>query len=268
LGFCAAVLCLVRPAAATERHFGYTYESGVLNPGKAELEPWTTWRFGRADYFSRFDQRIEFELGVIQNLQTAFYWNFEAKSEDVTVTDATTNPPTTKLERQTELAFASVSSEWKYKLMDPMADPLGFALYFEGSLGPVEAELEGKLIFDKRLKSVLLAANLVGEYEWEFDQPDKTVREATLELDLAAGYFLNPRFSVGLELRPVFEFEGLDFEHAEMYAGPTLGYASERWWAALSIMPQAFAFKGATSGNQNLESQERVQTRVLMGMDL
>jgi hypothetical protein len=37
-------------AAASERHFTYTYESGVLRPGGREIEPWNTFRLGKSDF--------------------------------------------------------------------------------------------------------------------------------------------------------------------------------------------------------------------------
>ena len=77
-----SLLCVVAlgvfpaTASANERHFAWTYETGVLPAGTAELEPWTTWRVGRESYFSRFDHRIEFEYGITDRLQTALYLNF------------------------------------------------------------------------------------------------------------------------------------------------------------------------------------------------
>ncbi|HEY0463460.1 MAG TPA: hypothetical protein VGC79_04585, partial [Polyangiaceae bacterium] len=62
-------------AGASERHFGFGYESAVLNPGLAELQPWTTARAGRVDYFSRLEARLGFQLGLLRNLQAALFWN-------------------------------------------------------------------------------------------------------------------------------------------------------------------------------------------------
>ena len=56
------------PASANERHFTYTYESAVLPAGQRELEFWTTWRNGRAQYYSGFDHRVEYEFGITDRL--------------------------------------------------------------------------------------------------------------------------------------------------------------------------------------------------------
>ncbi|HEX6764409.1 MAG TPA: hypothetical protein VF103_03005, partial [Polyangiaceae bacterium] len=78
----AGALAVSGRAAATERHFAFTYETGVLGPGEAEIEPWTTFRVGREHYYSRIDNRLEFEFGVVKNLQTSLYWNFERVTAD------------------------------------------------------------------------------------------------------------------------------------------------------------------------------------------
>src|SRR5262245_34530149 len=67
------------PAAyGNERHFTYTYESAVLPAQAKEIEVWTTPRLGRDDYYARFDQRLEFEVGLTDRLQTSLYLNWNA----------------------------------------------------------------------------------------------------------------------------------------------------------------------------------------------
>src|SRR5581483_9323147 len=55
----AAGVSLTRPALANERHFTYTYESGVLPPGAREVELWSTYRTGRHEYYTELDHRAE-----------------------------------------------------------------------------------------------------------------------------------------------------------------------------------------------------------------
>jgi hypothetical protein len=268
LGLLLGVLGTVAtwPAQASERRFTLTYESGVLSPGHVELEPWTTFRFGRERYFSRFDQRLEFEFGVVDNLQTALYWNFSAATADVQDAMGTVT-------RESALEFQGISSEWKYKLSDPVADVLGSALYLEGSLGPSEAEIEAKVILDKRVGSLLLAANLVGEYELEFEREPggeaETETELKTELDLGASYFLTPDVTLGLELQQVSEIHEGELEYAVLYGGPVLAVAREGWWAALTVAPQLVAFKGASQNSRlDLDHNEKLRARLLLGFDL
>jgi len=254
-------------ASASERRFTYTYESNVLNPGSLEIEPWTTFRGGRDRFYSRFDQRLEFEMGVVPDLQTALYWNMTAVAADV-------DDGAGGVVRQQDLEFKGISNEWKYKLSDSLADAVGSALYFEWTLAPVEAELEAKLILDKRFGSVLLAYNLVGEHEWEFEEKGETEREIIIENNLGLGYLLTSSFSVGLEARTNTIIEHGEMESTTFFAGPTLAYSQKRWWSALTFQPQIAALKedeeGADTGSSRLDlaHHERVEVRLLLGFEL
>lgn len=249
-------------ASATDRHFTYSYETGVLNPGSVELEPWNTYRFGRSNYFSRLDQRLEFEVGLVRNLQTSIYWNFRSTAEDELQPNGT-------LARVSSTEFTSISSEWKWKLTDPVAHAIGTAVYFEATIGPRVAELEAKLIFDKHWRSWIFAANLIGEREWEFEGPGEVERALELAATAAAGYLVTPQFMVGAEAWQLNEVEGGELETSVLYGGPTLAYAANGWWSALSVMPQLAAFTEKTPGSRlDLTHQERLQTRLLFGFHL
>jgi hypothetical protein len=256
----AVVVATVSPALATSRRFTYTYESLVLNKGDIELEMWTTVRNEREDFYRRFDQRMEFEVGLSQRLQTAFYLNFEATAQDVAPD-----------ERVSEFAWGGVSNEWRYKLLDPVADPVGFALYFEWGVAPTEAELEFKVILDKRMGNFLTAFNAVVEPEWEYEA-EETERETTIEFDLAAAYFLSPAFSLGAELRNHNEWvPEIGHEHSALFMGPVASYAAEGWWATLTVLPQVAKLKGSEADEDNdliLSEHEKLEVRLIFGVDL
>lgn len=251
------------PCFGNERHFGYSYETGVLNPGDAEFEPQTTLRYGRESYYSRWENRLEFEFGVVQNLQAALYMNFQSVAEDVTLPDDTEV-------RSSETEFKGLSAELKYKLSDPVADPIGTGLYFESSLGPVEAELEAKFLLDKRMGPLLFGANIVGEYEWEFEEPDETEREAAVLFTLGAGYFLSDHFLLGLEARNKNEFEGAEeLESSTLSLGPVAAVSQGAWWLSFTFLPQIYALKGKSDGrNLDLEHAERFEARLVLGLEL
>jgi len=143
-------------AAATERHFGYGYESAVLNPGLAQLSPWTTARVGRADYYSRLEARLGFELGVLRNLQAALFWDVSSTTADVRV------DPAVHSSRLSTTDFESLSLQLKYKFSDPTTDALGFALLLEGRGGPSLAAFEARAIVDDQLGALLLVCNVFG----------------------------------------------------------------------------------------------------------
>lgn len=249
--------------SANERRFGYVYETPVLSPGARELEVWNTYRGGRQYSFRRLDQRIELEFGVAERLMTAFYMNYEWKAFDA-------NGSAPGGGRTTEQS-ASISNEWKYKISDRVADPLGLALYGEYTLGLHERELELKVILDKQLGRFLLAGNLVGEQEWEDELEDgvlETEKELKLEVCGGVSYSMTTQFSFGLEVVEWNVLKEGRIEHAVLFAGPVLSYATEEWWATLSVLPQVTAFKGATTGGLDLEESERAQVRVLVSFHL
>jgi len=242
-------------AAASERHFTYTYESGVLRPGAWEIEPWSTFRLGKSDFYSRLDTRLEAELGLTDRLQTSLYLNLKAVTED------------TPLGRSSSTELQGISSEWKLKLSDPVADRAGLALYGELSAGPSEVEIEGKLILDKRVGRLLGALNLVAEHEWKFDAPE-TERETAFEVDAAACWFLTPRLTAGLELRShTVLLPGEEPTRSALFLGPTVSYAKGGWWVAASVLPQVRALAGASDGHLDLEEHERVEVRVIFGLE-
>jgi hypothetical protein len=262
---CRAFLILSLAAAAgtavshaNERRFTYTYESAVLSPKERELELWSTYRTGRASLYSRLDHRLEWEWGLTDRLMTAFYFNWSD------VTQAGTTPGSTMKSSQ----WKGISSEWKYKLSDPVADALGSALYGEATLGTDEVELEGKLILDKRWGRNLLAFNAVVEGEWEREPGGLEYEETAWENVLGVTRFFTPRFAAGFEVRNHNEFNTRGrAEHAALFAGPVVSYGGDGWWLAFSVLPQLPPLKKSAANPQDnlvLDEHERVNARLLL----
>jgi hypothetical protein len=232
----------------------------VLNPGTAELEPWTTVRVGRADYYSETDARIAFDYGIVRNLEGAFFWNFSTIAEDILV------PGATQKTRLNDSQFDSFSLALKYKLSDPVADSLGSALYLEGSLGPLLTSVEGRVILDKQVGSLLLAANVVGDAIEHLEL--RSDSEVTVAAVASAGYFVTPTFVPSLEIRSE-NGVSKQLDRSVLYFGPSVSLLTEGWWATLAIQPQITAFKGATPGHDfDLDENERLQARLLFGFHL
>lgn len=254
-------LLTCRAASASERHFGFSDESSVLNPGTAELEPWTTVRAGHVDYYNRVDGRLAFAYGLAKNLQGTFFWNFWSVAEDVHLPS-----PATQATRLTSSAFESFSTQLKYKISDPVADALGIGLSVEGSYGPLLASVEGRVIFDKQVGAVLLAANLVGEGSADLERTTQFAQ--LLGGTAAAGYFVTPTFIPSLEIREQ-SAASTDHKSSVVYLGPSLSLTTESWWATLSAEPQIVALRGASPGHHlDLNRNERLQARLLFGFHL
>ncbi|MFZ5894482.1 MAG: hypothetical protein ACOY0T_25695 [Myxococcota bacterium] len=258
-------------AGGPERRFAFAYESGVVAPGEAQLETWSTARVGRVQYYSALDQRLGFALGLAPNLQTAAYLDFSAVAEGVRLPSQITR--THFAQTQDDLRFVGVTSETRYKLLDSLADPLGAAVLIQGSYGPRRVDVGGRLIIDKQVYNLLLAANVAGLQRWELaltsrdDWPRFSDADSTqhFEADLAFGYFFMPQLTAGIEALNVTRANAGDIAVSSIYVGPSVAYAAERYWLVLNAAPQVFAFKGETSGHLDLARGERVWARLLIG---
>lgn len=259
---CGLTLITSRALPAQDRLFTYTYQSTVLNSGQRELEVWNTMRNDRGSFYRALDTRLEFEIGLGADLQTSFYLNAK--------TTAQRNAATKELTLSTETSF---SNEWKYKLLDPVADPVGMALYAELGIAGDEIELEGKLIFDKKAGPTLHALNLVAEqgYEWAADSASgRTLAEGELSAKIEYGfsYMLSHHFNLGVELSNRMHFHDGTLEHAVLFAGPGFSYYSDKFWVNFTLMPQITAFKGATSGGLALDEFEKLEARLIFSLSL
>jgi hypothetical protein len=257
---------------AQDRQFVRTYQSTNLAKGVRDLEVWSTLRMGKESYFRRLDERLEFEIGLTDRLQTAFYLNMSHKSF------AVKGDSTGTIFSESEF---SVSSEWKYKFSDPAADIIGSGLYAEATISGTELELEAKIILDKKINNHLIALNIVGEWEWEQQVKTKTVNgkveqenemelEATpVEFDLAYMYNIKPNFGIGFEAKNHYEItpeKGL--EHAALLLGPTLFWKSKDNKHAIifNFLPQITnLYKTAEQPNSlDLDEYEKYDFRLLI----
>lgn len=246
-----------------DRKFTYTYETLTLPPGAREIEIWNTYRTDKDYFFRRLDQRIEFEFGITNHLMSAFYLNSSWRTQD-----SNGSKPGGEAVNQQEI---SISSEWKYSLLDRVANPIGLGLYGEATLGLNEVELEGKILLDKEINNFLFAFNGVVEQEWESGLNEgeiETEKELALEFNFGAAYLLPGGFSLGFEIRNHNVIVEREWKNSALFAGPVASYASENWWAALTILPQVTSFKGATKGKLVLDEHEKVEARLLFSFHL
>jgi len=222
---------------AQDRVFNYTYQSSVLNKGEKELEVWTTVLQGKTDYYREIQNRVEYEVGLGSNLQTSFYLNSKQKAafDDVTG-EIVMNP--------TEISF---SSEWKYKFSDPVANRIGFAGYAEFTVATDELEIELKAILDKKIGQTTHALNFTLEPEWETTTRNgKVVTATALKYDVNYGFAfeINNNWNLGAEIinRNVY-VKDANFTHSALFAGPTVAFNTDKFWANLSVSPQIAGLK-------------------------
>ncbi len=238
---------------ANARHFTYTYESAVLPADEKEIEAWHTEKAGKDRYYHAIDQRLEIEWGITGRLQGAFYLNFSSEqTEDIYGTYSKSN----KL-------FGS-SLELKYRILDQSQSPIGIALYGEVLSKAHETEAEFKLIMDKRVGPILLAANLIGEREWVY-QAGKNEVEDMFGASVGISFLPGAGLSLGAELYMANEYKkGEGIGKKSFYGGPNLSYDAGSWWFSLSLMPRLKVIQKEDEEGPN----DKINARFLLGLHI
>lgn len=260
---------IITSAQADERRFTYSYEPEVLPQGGMEFEQWITLRTQRTSggevkqgNFNLWELRQELEYGVSDNYSVSLYLNTAAQS----LRDYSQTLPMDR----SHFDFQGVSIENRYMVLNPAEHAVGLTLYLEPRYSGDQAEVEEKIILGQRHGNWKWAFNLTHATEW-LDNLHTTEGEVEASLGLARD--LNPHWSVGLELRDHNELPDYRiWENTALYIGPVVSYRQQKWWAALTVMPQVFGanFHGNPGGNSwlELEGHERVNIRLLIGISL
>ena len=207
-------------ANAGSRHFAYTYETTTMTKGAMELESSVTWKSEKqADPgFERFDIRHEFEYGVTDRLQLAFYfadWRHESSSG-----------------HSSKTSFQDMAVEAIYNLTDPNTTPFGSALYGEIKGSEDFIQFEGKFLLQKNIASWILAYNVGGEITWKDDYQND---EAELMQSAGVSFQFNPSFSAGFEVLHEIAVPDVDtIGDSGVYAGPNIAWRKDRISATLT----------------------------------
>jgi len=264
----AAGLSLIQ-ANADERRFTYTYEPETLPQGAAEFEQWFTLRPGRTKEgdvkqgnYNKWEFREELEYGVTDNYSISLYLNTAHESyQDFNVDPA---------EDFSKFKFDGISLENRLLVLNPANHAVGLGLYLEPRYSGEEAEVEEKIILGQRHGNWKWALNLTHATEWA-DNLRSTEGEFEVSLGLARD--LGKNWSLGLELRDHNELPDYSkWENTALFLGPVVSYRQEKWWAALTIMPQIYGANFGENPDANthleLEGHERVNIRLIIGISL
>ncbi|HWJ30093.1 MAG TPA: hypothetical protein VNS32_26385, partial [Flavisolibacter sp.] len=204
------------------------------------------------------DQRVEYEVGLGGNLQTAFYFNRFQKS----MSDSTGN-----INQFNEIGF---SNEWKWRVSRPTSR-LGVALYGELGVKGDELELETKLLLDRSFGKNLVAFNAIYELEAEAERENGEnefeFEETPLEFDLAYMRNFSVAFGAGIEVVNHNDLVKGHWDNSVLYAGPTINYRGSRWFFIANYLPQLTNVHKtpAFPKNKVLNEHERAEARILIG---
>jgi hypothetical protein len=219
-----AALILANPAEAGSRRFTYSYETTTMPKGAMELESWVTWKTDKESDpdFERFDIRNEFEYGLTDRLQLAYYFADLRYEESATESGKT--------------EFYDVAFEAIYNLTDPNTTPFGSAIYGEIKGSDDFIELEGKFLLQKNIGQWMMVYNIGGEIEWEDDYQND---EAELMQSAGIAYQIDTSWSVGAEI--LHEIAVPDVESigdSAVYLGPNVSWRNQQFSVAVTSLWQ------------------------------
>jgi hypothetical protein len=260
-GILGCALCV--PAFAHERLFTYSYEPETMPQGLFEFEQGLTLRTQRnkavgQQNYNKWQFRESIEYGVTDNYTIEGYLNFSQESfrDPVAGTDSSS------------FHFDGVSIENRYMLVNPIDHLVGVTLYLEPTFSGDEAELEQKIIIGQRHGDWKWAFNLTHATEWEDNLHEV---EGEFEGSFGLAYNLNKQWAIGAEFRNHNELpEYNEWENTAFYLGPVVSYHNEKFWGALTVMPQIYGanFSGDPDLNHHfeLEGHEKLNVRLIFGI--
>jgi len=219
-------LFLALPSFAGSRRFTYVYEVTTSPPGDVEIENWVTWKTRQPDdhRFDRVELRHELEFGITEKFQAAIYladWNYHRGVSG----------------GEPGFTLNGSALELIYNLTNPVADPIGLAVYQEFQAGYRRFESESKLIAQKNLGRFVTAYNATLEADWEGEGLRE--RQGEFQQSLGLSYEVSPRLLFGAEF--VHEIAFPDWSEAEpgkLFAGPNISFRHRNWWVTVTALAQ------------------------------
>jgi len=249
LALLAVLLAL--PAGAKERAFAVTWDTGSLQRGAKEVQLWLSPRLERTEqHYTRFDLRAGLAQGVSDRLESLLTLDLDLESWG---TDA-------------RAIDSALSWQLRYRML-PATAPVGLGFFTRLALGPGVAGFEGRLVLDKQLGEVLLAANasvlrlasLDGRHRPDF----------TFEGTLAARLALGAGTSVSFEGLSRTTLSNGVFQGTGYYLGPGFTWRGHDVWLAVAMTAQVAGDKASADvGNGEplvLRDQERFLGRLVVG---
>ena len=217
---------LALPAFAGSRRFTYVYEVTTSPPGDVEIENWITWKTHQPDDrgFDQVEFRHELEFGITEKFQAEVYladWNYHHGGSG----------------GGSGFTLDGSALELIYNLMNPVADPIGLAVYQEFQGGYRRFESESKLLAQKNFGPFVVAYNATLEAEWEGEGLHD--REGEFQQSLGVSYEISPRLLVGAEFFHELEFpEWSSPEPGRFFAGPNISIRHRTAWATMTALAQ------------------------------
>ncbi len=258
-------------AKADDRPFATVYTTDIEAQGEKEIEQEITWSSGHSgEAFQQLESRTEFEYGISDNFQGAFYLNY----------DWSRTHPHSPLGPVETSSLPGVSGEFIYRLMNVYFDPIGLAIYAEPSIGNGTRSFEVKILVQKNFLNDRLrfAFNINAEDRWEKNGLGHYDQSSALEFFSGLAYNLTPEWSVGAEFDNERGFDGLILGGSSTYAqnayfvGPTIQYVGHPFRVILGAQAQLPWASDSTHTpgaleNGYLSDAERFRVRLRIATD-
>lgn len=235
---------------AGEGLFGFLYTLDTQPKGTYEFEQRVDITHGQqTGSYNLGMYRTALEYGLSDNLQVAGYLNTYSIQANKNYTgemcedgnapctagfgvpsSAHDNGPYRKL------TVDGGSLELFWRAINPVTSPVGVGLYIEPTLGRLEDSLELRLLLQSNFLDdrLIVAMNLLLEPEKEKYDNASTIRNSMADLLYGVSYRFAPNWSAGVEGRLHTDHSGYFLNNhiqTAHFIGPTIHYASQKWWA-------------------------------------
>jgi hypothetical protein len=249
-------------AHADENMFGYVKGAEVLPKNAWEFDQQLTYRSDKeVGSYHAWDSKTELEYGVTDKFNAGVYLRAQSIDTKNIVVDAYIPG-----DEKYGLRASGVGAEFKYMFLSPAKDDFGLAGYLDLGYKWLDAHsgldkdsyylemqligqkyfMEGQMVWVGNLgvestyaKRAPLSASRLASLPADFDWPTENEMEVELIAGTGLNYRFAPNWSIGAETLYEAEYETeVSQERWSLFAGPSLHYGGEKFWATLTWFHQ------------------------------
>jgi hypothetical protein len=278
------------PAFADENLFGYVRGAETLPDNAAELYFKATERNDKgAGSYRATDYEVEYEYGVTDRFNIS--GAVQAMSLDTSGLVIDGYLPG---DREFGLRGSGFEISGKYNILRPAADGVGLTLrgglehsWIDRHSGQDKDTTSAD--FDVLMQKYFLDAQLVwvgnlgleatyakrkpiANLPADFDWPTSNEMEVELKAGTGVSYRFAPNWYLSMEALYETEFETeVGQERWSVFAGPSLHYGGQKWWATLTWLPQLRGggeqYAGQTDTDLHLIEKTKQEARLKLGFN-
>lgn len=286
----AAAIAMTAPAKADENLFGYVKGAETLPQGAAEAYVWTTLRSDKgAGEYRAVDIEAEVEYGLTDRFTVSGALDFMALDTSGLVIDGYLpgardfGPKPSGLELKGKYNFLSPARDdiglsmlttLDYAWVDPHSGRDKNTLSAEFDLMLQKYFMEGQMIWvgNLGLEATYADRAAIADLPEGFDWPTDPEMEIELKAGTGLSYRVVPGWFIGAEALYETEFETeVGQERWSVFAGPSIHYGGEKFWATLTWFPQLKGggerYAGQTDTNLHLIEKTKQEVRLKLGVN-